>query len=153
MLAVPTKFSVFAATTTRPLAWAVTRPAGLTEAMASFDEDQVNILFGITPPLELYAVARSWSRPPTVSVSAAGLITTARTTKSAGAGSGPTRWSSAASCRDANSRLAARHLFVLLNPTAAAAVPTAVHVRPPTMAASLFHIDLDLRPQRQHRPD
>jgi hypothetical protein len=59
MLAVPTKLFVFAAMTTCPLAWAVTSPAGLTEAIASFDEDHVKGIFGVAAPLELYAVASS----------------------------------------------------------------------------------------------
>ncbi len=42
--AVPTTLSVFAAMTTAPFAWAVTCPASLTEAMASSDDDQADVL-------------------------------------------------------------------------------------------------------------
>ena len=50
--------SVLAAMTTSPLAYDVISPL-LTEAIASFDDDHLNILFLMEDPLELMAVATS----------------------------------------------------------------------------------------------
>ena len=66
-----------AAMTTVPVAVAVTSPAALTEAMASFEDVQTNEALGIVAPLEPYAAARSWSRPPTWSEPVGGVTTIA----------------------------------------------------------------------------
>ena len=55
--------------TTDPDACAVTRPALLTEAIASLEDNQLKNLFDTTSPLELCALATSWIRSPTLSVS------------------------------------------------------------------------------------
>ena len=54
ILAIPTTLSELAAMTSVPLAWAVTRPALLTEAIASFEDDHVNALFGMAAPPERF---------------------------------------------------------------------------------------------------
>jgi hypothetical protein len=59
IVAVPTTLFEFAAMITEPAACAVTSPALLTDAIASFDDDHVNMRFGIAVPLELCAEATS----------------------------------------------------------------------------------------------
>ena len=53
IVAVPTTLFVLPAMMTEPGACAVTSPALLTEAIASFDDDQVNTRLGTVAPLEL----------------------------------------------------------------------------------------------------
>src|SRR6266571_2611834 len=77
--AVPTTLPVFAAMTTAPAACAVTRPALLTDAIASFEDDHMKSRFGTTMPLELCALATSCTRSPTASVSSGGVTMTACT--------------------------------------------------------------------------
>jgi len=50
---------VLAAITTVPAACAVTRPALLTDAIASFDDDHMKSRFGMAVPPELCALATS----------------------------------------------------------------------------------------------
>jgi hypothetical protein len=75
MLAVPTTSSAYAGITAVPAAWAVTRPAVLTEATGSLEDDHVNILSGTAAPLEVNAFAASWAPSPTLNVSVPGVTT------------------------------------------------------------------------------
>src|SRR6266545_2523775 len=117
MRAVPTTLPVFAAITAVPAARAVTRPALLTDAIASFDDDHMKSRFGTTMPLELCALATSCTRSPTASVSSGGRVR-------------PLGLARRCACRAASSSNAARHRFDLLKPLAAEKLENTPHARP-----------------------
>src|SRR5258706_16185265 len=130
MRAVPTTLPEFAAITTVPAACAVTRPALLTDATASLDDDHRNSLFGIGVPLEFCAVATSCRCSPTRTLSSDGLTTTTanddRSAGSARAGLARCAFRSASCCK------ARRHCFDLLKPLAAEKLEKTPHATPTT---------------------
>src|SRR5437762_12062999 len=85
MRAVPTTLPAFAVITAVPAVRAVTKPASLTDAIASFEDDQRNGKSGMRAPLSAYAIAESWRCSPTASLVSAGLTTTACTNGPSGA--------------------------------------------------------------------
>src|SRR6266699_2413615 len=119
MPAIPTTLRAFGAMIAVPGACAVTRPLLLTEAMASLDDDPANLGSTTVAPLEVTALARSCTPPPTSSVSTVGVIWTVRMSGA------PSGWAVAAvaggafASRSASSRLAATHLLTLSKPTPA----------------------------------
>src|SRR6266545_1830677 len=130
MRAVPTTLPVFAAITAVPAARAVTRPALLTDAIASFDDDHMKSRFGTTMPLELCALATSCTRSPTASVSSGGVTMTACTDGTSVGRDRPLGLARRCACRAASSSNAARHRFDLLKPLAAEKLENTPHARP-----------------------